>query len=293
MVRTNRRKTILLLMLLTTVLLLAGRLVAGRAGMLLALVAALAVVVAACWFSERLALWMAAAQEVSPAEQPELHRLVRQVAERCGLPSPRVYLIEEPAPNAFAVGRDPRHAAIALTTGLVMLLEESEGATIVAHELAHVENGDTLLAGTLATVVFALTLPLQLALHGVQALTDVIQGYAGGHDGDEPGYARRRLMLYLAPVIAPLLQLALPRRCEYAADRTAARLAGNPLLLASALQKIEQAIPLGPPLDADPAMHHLFIVNPSPEQTLGWLFSTQPPLDERVRRLRQLAGTPA
>jgi heat shock protein HtpX len=228
---------------------------------------------------------MAGARLLPECELPELHELVASLAARIGVPPPALYLIEEPSPNTFAVGRDPRHAAIALTTGLLELLDDAEGAAVIAHELSHVEHRETLIGGVFAALVFLVTLPLQLLLQGVQAIVDLVRGYSSGRDWADPQYGRRQLMFYLAPILSPLIHFVGPGRGEYLADARAAELTASPAVLASALRRLADAIPLGPPLEADPAMRHLFILNPVPESRLDWLVSARPPLAERLRRL--------
>lgn len=287
LVRFNTYKAIFVLTALSGLLLLVGRLVGGHVGQGLTLVLALVIDVGACCYAERLALWMADARPAPEAEHARLHRLVSESAARLGLPGPGVYLIDEPAPNAFAVGRDPRHAAVAATTGLVTLLDDRELAAVLTHELAHVGRRDSVVAGAVAVIVFGLTLPLQAILALARPALDLVRGYHGGRGPDATGSARRALMLYLAPLIAPILHLAIPRRCEYAADASGA-LAGDPQALASALEKLERQILTGPPIDADPAIYHLFIVDPYPDWSLAPLFSPRPSTHDRIQRLQQL-----
>lgn len=283
--RANERKAILLLAGLVFLLLLGGRLLGGRAGMLVALAPAAVLVAAACWHSERLVLWMAGAQEASEADAPELHELVGDLAERAGLPKPRIFLVDDPTPNAFAIGRDPRHAAIALSSGLLEILDPEEGTAIVAHELAHIAARDTVLGGMLATATFGLTLPLQLAAQAVQWVLDASRGYESGREWGEAAFARPRLMAWLAPLLAPAMRLAAPPAREHRADEVATHLLGSPLALVGALEKLARAGASDLPTATDPAIHALFCADPAPAP-LGRLFSTRPPAEERIRRLR-------
>jgi heat shock protein HtpX len=276
-------RTTLLLGALTGLLLAVGYLVAGPEGVLPALLLAALLNVGAYWFSDRAALAMAGAREVSYAEAPALHRIVANLAARAGLPMPRVAIVEAAAPNAFATGRDARHAVVAVTTGLLEILDEDELVAVLAHELGHVRNRDILISSVAATLAGAVT-----------ALADWLQWglFFGAHRDDEDGsplhWLGGLLMLILAPIAAVLIQLAISRGREFGADETGAELVGDPLALARALEKIE-AYAAGTPLHVSPAASHLFIIPPLTGEALSSLFSTHPSTTARIRRLEQLA----
>lgn len=279
-------RTTVLLGALTGLLLAFGYLLAGPDGLLPALLFAAALNFGAYWFSDRIALAMAGAREVSPAEAPWLYALVAELAERARLPMPRLAIVEAAAPNAFATGRDPAHAVVAVTTGLLEVCDRDELAAVLAHELAHVANRDTLISSVAATLAGAVT-----------ALADWLQWGLLFGPRDEEGEGQTHplhwlgvlLALVLAPLAALLVQLAISREREYGADETGAALHGDPLVLARALEKIE-SYALGTPLAVSPAASHLFIVPPLTGATLERLFSTHPPTIERVRRLERLAA---
>lgn len=288
MTSTNTLKSVALLALLTALFLLIGRAIGGTSGMIFALVMALVMNFGAYWFSDRIALSMAGAREVTPDEAPDLHRMVDEIAYLSGMPKPRVYIVENPSPNAFATGRDPQHAAIAVTTGILNLLDRRELMGVLSHELAHVRNRDTLTSTIVATIAGAISMLAQMAQWAL-----FFGGFGRRDDDEGPGVLGGLFMIILAPVIATLIQLAISRAREYEADATGARLMHDPLALASALEKLEQATMLRPMLDANPATAHLFIVNPFSGSNLATWFSTHPPLADRIRRLRQMAGLPA
>ena len=281
----NTIRTTILLGGLTGLLLALGYLLAGPEGLLPALAFAAILNFGAYWFSDRAALAMAGAREVSYAEAPRLHNLVASLAARAGLPMPRVAIIDAAAPNAFATGRDPAHAVVAVTTGLLEILDEDELGAVLAHELGHVRNRDILVSSVAATLAGAVT-----------ALADWFQWglLFGMHrdEGEESSplhWLGALLMLILAPIAAMLIQLAISRGREFGADETGAELSGDPLALARALEKIE-SYALGTPLPVNPAASHLFIIPPLTVGALANLFSTHPPTHERVRRLERLAS---
>ena len=283
--RNNWRRALILLGLHAALLLALGWLL-GRLGGLLAAAGLAAALGLACYYlGDRLVLWLARAQPVAEADEPALHALARQLASAARLPPPRLYLIEEPAPNALAVGRDPARAGLVATSGLLDLLDEPEVAAVLAHELGHVARRDSLIGATVAGLVLLWTLPLQGLLRLVDAVSDLVRGYAGGRDEDEPGAPRRRLLIWLAPILAPLLRLGPAWGCEQRADAFAVALTGQAAALASALERIERAIPTQPPLEADPALAHLFLADPAPYWGAGWLFSPRPPLEQRQEGL--------
>ena len=276
-------RTTLLLGLLTGLFLGIGHLLGGSAGMTIALVLALPLNGAAYWFSDRLALSIAGARPLSWAEAPWLHDLVGGLARRAGLPTPRLYLVEADQPNAFATGRDPSHVAVAVTTGLLAQLDREELAGVLAHELSHIKHRDVLVTSIAAVLAGALT-----------TLAEIVQWsfLLGGSDDEEGGglgHALGSLVLaLLAPVAALVIQLAISRGREFAADAGGARLLGDPQPLASALRRLEASGRLAP-MAVNPAAAPLFIVNPLSGPWLSGLFSTHPPIEERVRRLLSTA----
>ena len=284
----NTVKTVFLLTLLTGLFLLVGNAVGGQGGMVFAFMLAMVTNFGAYWFSDRIALQMAGAREVSEAEAPELHGLVEQLATYARLPKPRVCVIDSAAPNAFATGRDPSHSAVAVTTGIMRTLSRDELAGVLAHELAHIKNRDTLIATMVAAVAGAITMLAHMAQWAM------IFGGRGSDDEGEGagGLAGSLLMIILAPIAATIIQLAISRAREYDADATGARILGNPDSLANALEKLEVGVRYAPALQANQATAHLFIVNPFAGGLSG-LFSTHPPIAERVARLRRMRMVPA
>lgn len=283
----NTLKTVVLLAALTGVFLVIGRLVGGNGGMIFAFILAVVMNFGAYWFSDKVALRMSGAQEVSYQQAPELHRTVDQLATFARLPKPRVYVIQTDAPNAFATGRDPEHAAIAVTTGIMRLLSRDELAGVIAHELAHVKNRDTLIAAVVATVAGAITMIAHMAQWAM-----LFGGFGRGDDDDGGGLAEMvgaLFMIILAPIVATIIQLAISRAREYAADATGARIQGNPVTLANALQKLEMGNKLRP-LHVDPSAAHMFTVQPFSGGGMSALFSTHPPIAERVARLHAMVG---
>jgi heat shock protein HtpX len=281
----NMIKTVILMAALTALFMLVGQWLGGTTGMIIALLLVGVMNFSAYWFSDRLALAMTGAQEVSPTQAPDLYYLVQRIAQASGLPMPRVYIIPDASPNAFATGRDPKHAAVAVTTGILNLLSERELAAVLAHELGHIRNRDTLISTIVATMAGAIT---QLAYFAQWAL---LFGGFGRNDDEEHGNAfGGLLMVIVAPIAATLIQLAVSRAREYEADATGARLIGDPLALASALRKLQLGVSRQP-MDVNPATAHLFIVNPLSAGELAGLFSTHPPLEERIRRLERMAAS--
>ena len=286
----NTIKTVVLLTSLTVLLVLVGRMLGGTAGMVLAFGLAIAMNFGAYWFSDKMALAMTGAREVTPEQAPELYRMVERLASRANLPMPRLFVIETPTPNAFATGRDPAHAAVAVTTGITKMLSREELAGVVAHELAHVRNRDTLIAAAVATVAGAITMLANMAqwamIFGGFGRSDDEEGAGAG------GLIGGLLMIFLAPMAAMIIQLALSRTREFDADATGAAILGDPMPLASALEKLE-AGNKAMPLAVNPTMAHQFTVQPLAGGGLASLFSTPPATAERVARLRQLALEPS
>ncbi len=276
---TNYLKTAALLGLLTGLIVLCGGYFGGRSGAVLALVFAGAMNFASYWFSDKIVLAMYRAKPVGPEEAPHFHAIVDRLVARAGLPKPKLYVIPDPSPNAFATGRNPAHAAVAATTGILELMDDEELEGVIAHELSHVRNRDILISSIAATIAGAVTWLATMARWGVML------GAAGRDDRDERGgFLGLLFMAILAPIAAMIIQMAISRSREYAADATGAQLAGNPYGLARALEKLGH-FTKKIPMDATPATSHLFIVNPLSGQALLNLFSTHPPLEERIRRL--------
>jgi heat shock protein HtpX len=285
MTSTNTLKSVFLLALLTALFVLVGQALGGQSGMIIAFSMAILMNFGAYWFSDKLALSMAGAREVSESDAPELHRLVEEASYLSTMPKPRVYVVDNPSPNAFATGRDPKHAAVAVTTGIWELLDRRELAGVLAHELAHVRNRDTLIATVVATIAGAISLLAQMAQWAM-----IFGGLRRDDDEEGPGLIGGLFMMILAPIIAVIIQMAISRAREFEADATGARLCHDPLSLASALEKLERATSIRPMVEANPATSHLFIVNPFSGTNLMKMFSSHPPVEERVRRLRQMAG---
>jgi heat shock protein HtpX len=284
---SNTFKSVILLATLTGLLVVMGRIIGGNAGMVFAFGLAVVMNFASYWYSDKIALKMAGAREVSPEEAPQLHAIVEELAYRAGLPKPRVAIVESPSPNAFATGRNPEHSLVAVTTGILQILNREELLAVLGHELGHVKNRDILISSIAATIAGAITMVAQMLQFAA------FFGGLGSRDGDGEGTnpLAALAMIILAPIAAMLIQMAISRSREYGADDTGAHIVGDPLALASALEKLE-AWSRRVPLDVNPAASHLFIVNPLNGQALASLFSTHPPIEERVKRLRHMAGYP-
>ena len=282
---TNTLKTTALLAALTVLFVLLGGMVGGEQGMVVAFLFAGLMNFASYWWSDRIVLWMYGAQEVSEAEAPDFHALVRRLAQRAGLPMPKVYLIPTETPNAFATGRNPQHAAVAATEGILRILTLDELEGVMAHELGHVRNRDIListLAATLAGAIMMLARMAQFAAwFGAGRSSDDEEGGGAG------GILGMILLAVLAPIAAMLIQMAISRAREYLADAAGAQISRKPWALADALEKLERAA-TALPLDANPSTAHLFIVNPLRGGSLLSRFSTHPPIEERVARLRAM-----
>jgi len=279
----NRTKTLVLLSALTALLLWIGQALGGQGGLVLALVLAGAMNLGAYWFSDRIVLRMHGAREVTQAEAPHLHGAVQALAARAGVPMPRLYVIPDEAPNAFATGRDPNHAAVAVTEGLLGVLSRSELEGVLAHELAHVRNRDTLVMAVAATLAGALSTLANMAAWGA------MMGAGRSEEGEEgPGPLAGLLGVLVAPFAAMLIQMAISRSREFMADGYAARLTGDPLALAAALRKIEAWSRRVPAKAGSPATAHLYIINPFRGGGLAQLFSTHPATQTRVARLEAM-----
>jgi heat shock protein HtpX len=279
----NYMRTAVLLAALTAFFLAVGYLLGGQSGLLIALVVALGMNVFAYWNSDQMVLRMSNAREVGPQDAPELYGIVQQLAQRANMPMPRVYIIDEDQPNAFATGRSPEHAAVCANSGLLRLLSREEVTGVLAHELSHVHNRDTL------------TMTIAATLSGAIGMLASFGGmFGGGRDENGNRLASPVVALFLAPLAASLVQMAISRSREFEADRLGAELTGQPLWLASALRKLERGTDQIPnaTADAHPAMAHLYIANPLSAGGLAGLFSTHPSMDERVARLEAMAGRP-
>jgi heat shock protein HtpX len=276
----NVVRTGFLLAALTGLFLAVGYLLGGNSGMLIALAFSIATTLFAYWNGDKMVLSMHGAEQVTPEEAPELYALVDGLAQRATLPMPKLYLISNPQPNAFATGRDPAHAAVAVTTGLLEHLSRDELAGVIAHELSHVKNRDTLIMTITATLAGAISMLANFAF------------FFGGRDRNSPlGPIGSIAMLVLAPLAAMLVQMAVSRTREYAADRLGAAISGKPLSLASALRRIASAARQIPndTAEANPATAHLFIVNPLSGSGFDNLFSTHPNPENRIAALEQMA----
>ncbi|MGD9208786.1 MAG: zinc metalloprotease HtpX [Syntrophobacterales bacterium] len=279
----NQFKTTVLLAALTVLIVLIGRMFGGNQGMVIAFIFAMVINFGSYWFSDKIVLAMYRAKELTPSEAPRIHEVVADLAQKGGIPKPRIYLIPSDTPNAFATGRNPEHAVVAVTQGIVRLLDDDELRGVLAHELGHVKNRDILIgsiAATLAGVVMMLASMARWA---------AIFGFGGSDDDDGGGIIGLILMSILAPLAAMLIQMAISRSREFLADETGARLAGNPRSLASALEKLATASKRIPMQQASQATAHMFIVNPLSGGGFTKWFSTHPPVEERVRRLRAMA----
>jgi heat shock protein HtpX len=273
----NWFKTALLLGALTALIVWVGNLIGGQQGMIIAFVLAVGMNLFSYWFSDKIVLRMYRASEVTQAESPELYDIVRTIAFKANMPMPRIYVIPESSPNAFATGRNPEHAVVAVTQGLLELMNRDELMGVLAHEMAHVRNRDILIGSIAATMAGAIMILANMARFAAF--------FGGGSSRDDRGGAIGILVAaVVAPIAALLIQMAVSRSREYHADETGADLAGHPVGLASALRKLG-AYSKRIPLQAQPNTAHMFIVNPLSAGSLANLFSTHPPLEERIARL--------
>jgi len=274
----------MLMGLLTVLLVLIGNLISGRSGALLFFIIALGMNFFGYFFSDRIAISMTGAKPLAEHEAPELYDVIRNLSLRAGLPMPRVYHTPSPQPNAFATGRNPANSAVAVTDGLMQILNRTEIEGVLAHELAHIKNRDVLVGTIAATLAGAITLIANMLQWGLI--------FGMGRDDEEGdsgilGLAGTLLMIIVAPLAATLIQLAISRTREFQADASGARIAGQPDGLANALLKLERAASRVP-MQVNPAASHLFIVNPLSGEAFTRLFSTHPPIAERVRKLQQI-----
>ncbi len=274
----NGMKTVILMTLLTLMLVWGGAAIGGQSGMLTALIMAGVMNFVSYFFSDKIVLRMYRAREVTEVEAPVLYRIVRRLSQKAGIPMPKVYVIPDDSPNAFATGRNPKHAAVAATEGIMRMLSEEELAGVMAHELAHVIHRDILIGTVAATIAGAISYLSHMAMF-----------FGGRHDDDEGGSPVAAIvMMIVAPIAAMLIQMAISRSREYSADEGGATLLGNPLPLAGALRKLEQGSQMIPMQQATPATAHMMIVSPFSGGGIVKLFSTHPPMEERIARLESM-----
>jgi heat shock protein HtpX len=277
----NRIRTTLLLAAMTVFLIFIGNMLGGRQGMIFAFIMAIGMNFFSYWFSDKMVLRMYRAQEVSPNEASELYEIVQTIARRAKLPMPKIFIIPKEAPNAFATGRNPEHAVVAVSQGLLQIMNRDEITGVLAHEMAHVKNRDILIGSIAATMAGAVMILANMARFSAM--------FRGGRNDGRGGGIGVLIMSILAPFGAMIIQMAVSRSREYLADATGAGFAGNPEGLASALEKLG-AYSGRIPMNASPATAHMFIVNPLSGRSMMRLFSTHPPLEERIARLRGMSG---
>jgi heat shock protein HtpX len=275
----NTFKTLMLMVFLSLILVSIGALIGGRSGMTIALIMAFGINFISYWFSDKIVLRMYRAQEVTQSEEPELYSIVRRLTSKAGLPMPKVYIVDEDQPNAFATGRNPEHAAVAATTGILRMLSREELEGVLAHELAHVRHRDILISTIAASIAGAISYVAHMAF------------FFGGvrSNDDSPNPIAAIVMMIIAPIAAMMVQMAISRSREFGADEGGAEICGHPRFLASALRKMDIASKQIP-MDANPATSHMFIVNPLTGGGIARLFSTHPPIEERIARLEAMPG---
>jgi heat shock protein HtpX len=279
----NSVKTGIFMVLLTVLLVLAGNVLGGREGLYIAFIMAMVMNIGSYWFSDKIVLKMYRAREVTRAEAPVLYEIVESLSESADLPMPKVYIIPQGSPNAFATGRNPRHAAVAVTSGILQILDRNELAGVLAHELSHVKHRDILISTIAAIMAGAITMLASMARWAA-----IFGGYGNNRRRGEGSFLPYLIMMILAPIAAMLIQLAISRSREYMADTDGARISGHPLWLANALRKLQQGVRVAP-MQANPSTAHMFIVNPLRGGGIQSLFSTHPPIEERVARLEEMA----
>ena len=273
----NTVKTFILMAALTGLFMVGGQALAGQQGMMFALIMALGLNFFAYWNSDKMALAMNKAREVSEAEAPDLHQMVATLATRAGIPKPKVYVVDNPTPNAFATGRNPEHAAVAVTTGIMQALNREELEGVLGHELGHIKNRDILISSIAAVMAGAISYLATMAQWGMMF---------GGRrdDGNGSSPIATIIMMIVAPLAASMIQMAISRSREYIADAAGAEISGHPKALASALDKLSNYNKQRP-MEVNPASAQMYIVNPLSRSSLAKLFSTHPPMEERIRRL--------
>lgn len=282
---SSQIKTALLLGLLTALILIVGQAMGGRQGLFIAFFLAVVMNLGSYWFSDKIVLSMYGAQELSPADAPGLHAMVEELAHNAGVPKPRVMIVPQEAPNAFATGRNPEHGVVCVTQGIMRLLSPEELRGVLAHEMGHIKNRDILVQSIAAVLGGAVVMMANMLQWG--AIFGL--GRSSDEEGGGSGVFGALLMAILAPIAASLIQMAISRSREYLADATGARLSGTPLALAGALGKLDD-YSRRIPMNANPATENMFIVNPFAGMSMASLFSTHPPTEDRIRRLREMAG---
>ena len=279
----NGFKTAILMTVMMVLFILVGNLIGGESGMMVAFLISLAMNFGSYWFSDKIVLKMYRAQEVTREQYPQLYDSVENLAMKAELPMPKVYVMENPTPNAFATGRNPQHSAVAVTTGILNLLKRDELEGVISHELTHVKNRDILVGTIAATLVGTITFIARMA--GWAAM------FSGGRDSRDRGNVFSDLaLIIIAPIAAMLIQMAISRSREYMADEGGAQISGNPLALASALNKLQHGNEVIPMRNAGTSSAHMFIINPLSGKSLMKLFSTHPPIEERIARLQEIAA---
>lgn len=279
----NTTKTVFLMAVMTVLLVFVGSLLGGKGGMMIAFVMALVMNVGSYWFSDKIVLRMYGGQELTRSDAPELFQITEELAARGGLPMPKVYLIRGDQPNAFATGRDPDHAAVAVTEGIMRMLSRDELRGVIAHELAHVKHRDILVGTIAATMAGAISMLANMAQWAM-----IFGGGRSSDDREGGSPIAGLVMMIVAPFAAMLIQMAISRSREFLADEGGAQMAGDPMGLAGALRKLE-ARAHQIPMEASPSTAHMFIVNPLSGGGIMKLFSTHPPMEERIARLEAMA----
>jgi heat shock protein HtpX len=280
----NQAKTFFLMVVLTIIFVALGSMIGGKSGAYVAFAVALAMNLVSYWFSDRIVLAMYSAREITESEAPDLYSVVATLSQRASIPMPRVYIIENDSPNAFATGRNPEHGVVAVTTGILRLLNRNELEGVLAHELSHIRHRDILVQTVAAAMAGAITMLANWARFAAF--------FGGGRDSDdESGGNIFSVIIFsmIAAFAALLIQLAISRSREYYADEGGAQLSGNPLFLANALRKLETGVARVPMQDANPSTAHMFILNPFTAKGVLSLFSTHPPIEERIERLEEMA----
>ncbi|WP_456325523.1 zinc metalloprotease HtpX [Desulfonauticus submarinus] len=279
---SNQIKTFIFLAFLTAIILFFGRALGGEQGLIIAFILALMMNIGSYWFSDKIVLAMYQAREVSEQEAPFLHQIIEELARKAGIPKPKIYILPQDVPNAFATGRNPNTGVVAVTEGILKILSQEELKGVLAHEIGHIKNRDILIqtiAATLAGVIMFVASMVRWA---------VIFGFGRSDEEDGGNLLLALVMAIVAPIAAMLIQLAISRSREYLADETGAALCGNPEYLASALEKLDTYSRHMGAAHVSPATAHMFIVNPLRGESLMALFSTHPPIQERIRRLREM-----
>lgn len=279
----NTMKTFILMAVMTILLVLIGRLIGGQGGMIIAFLIAVAMNFGSYWFSDTMVLRMYNAQELAPSDNPELFRILQDLTARAGLPMPKVYLVPDEQPNAFATGRNPEHAAVAVTQGILRTLTSDELRGVLSHELSHVKHRDILIGTVAATMAGAISMIANMAQWAM-----IFGGGRSSDDREGGSPAAGIVMMIVAPIAAMLIQMAISRSREYMADEGGAQMSGTPLSLANALRKLSTKVEQIP-MNASPSTAHMFIVNPLTGGGLMSLFSTHPPMEQRIARLEAMA----